>query len=188
MGARGRQGREPPEAEKDDHEPPIEARSVRYHRPFQVPSRSLPGPFQVPSRSLPGPFQVPAAQLPILKGRFDAHSAGLRRAYSRLRYGPAGSSERTIHGSFRSGSQVALTRVAMGARDSARTAPDSAGTPDSAGQRRTAPDSAGHAGQRRTTGVRAAGPGDGTGSSRVPSAYAWGGMRTRAPRSWMRRA
>ncbi len=67
------------------------------------------------------------AQLPILKGRFDAHSAGLRRAYSRLRYGPAGSSERTIHGSFRSGSQVALTRVANGRSGQRRTAPDSAG-------------------------------------------------------------
>ena len=48
--------RQPPEAEKDDEEQPIEARSVGDDRPFQVP----------------------AAPLQILKGRFDAHSAGIR--------------------------------------------------------------------------------------------------------------
>jgi hypothetical protein len=59
--------RQPPEAAKDDQEQPIAARAVRHHRPFQVP----------------------AAPLQIVKGRFDAHCAGLR-AHPLPSRGPVG--------------------------------------------------------------------------------------------------
>src|SRR5262249_49395636 len=54
MDTRGSQGRQPPEAEKDHQEHPVETRAVGEH----------------------GSFPIPAAALEILERRFDAHPAG----------------------------------------------------------------------------------------------------------------
>ena len=131
------EGREPPEAEKDDHEPP---RSRRARSAITVPSRSLPGPFQVPSRSLRPPFQVPSrSSQPRSFRSSKVDSTRILRAYGAPTRVCATVRRAARRGrftaSFRSGSQVALTRVANGRLGTA---------PDSAGQRRTAPDSAGH--------------------------------------------
>src|SRR5262249_1838302 len=55
MHTRGGQMRQPPEAEKDDQEQPIETRAVGEH----------------------SPFPIPAAAFEVLEGGFHAHPAGI---------------------------------------------------------------------------------------------------------------